>query len=107
MAFPSSFRDREQDKFVESSDGKTAVRVKVDSGSPIPVEVLENDFKKVLNAPDRERVFSWLDFGTKNERVSSITYSAPSVGGMSFVKTFIYSLVGNSYRLDNEEISQL
>lgn len=104
---PSSFRDREQDKFVESSDGKTAVRVKVDTDSPLPVEVSYSDFEKVLNAPDRERVFYWLDFGTKNERVSSITYSAPSVGVMSFVKTFTYSLVGNSYRLDSEELSQL
>lgn len=105
MPMPSSFRDRDQDKFIESPDGRTAVRTFI-SNTTLPIQFSESDYQKVLNAADRERVFFWLDFGTKNERISSITYSAPSVGSLSFIKTFTYSLVGNSYRLDSEEIAQ-
>lgn len=72
---------------------------------PTGIEFSESDYQKVLNASDRERFFFWLDFGTKNERISSIIYSSLSVG-FSFIKTFNYSLVGNSYQLDNETISQ-
>lgn len=37
MTMPSSFRDRDQDKFVESKDGKTAVRVKISNAEDIKV----------------------------------------------------------------------
>lgn len=55
---PSSFRDREQDKFKETPSGKTSVRVSVDPDSPIPVYSTEktgNDsvriFSQALSVP--------------------------------------------------------
>lgn len=55
---------------------------------------------KILSAHDRNQAFTWLDFGTKNERVTQIDYTAPSVTTQTLRKTFSYTLVSGSYRLD-------
>jgi len=67
--------------------------------------VFVNNIKEqILAAKDRDQEISYADFGTKNQRVVQIDYTAPSIGtGTGFIarKTFIYSLVGNRYRRDN------
>lgn len=55
---------------------------------------------KILSAVDRSDAFTWADFGTKNERVTRIDYTAPSVTAQTLRKTFSYTLVSGNYRLD-------
>lgn len=64
-------------------------------------EVQLNLKQKILKANDRISTEVYLDFGTKNERISTISYTAASVGvgpGFTALKTFNYVLDGNSYR---------
>lgn len=103
MTLPASISDREYRKFRDAS-GNSKVAVTIEQDSPIPVEFAESIAQQILKAPDRERDFTWLDFGTKTERVSSIVYTAPSVGVYTLTKTFNYSPVGSKYRLDNETL---
>lgn len=57
---------------------------------------------QILAAEDRTQEFTFADFGTKNERVTQIDYESPvSYPGVIARKTFLYTLVGNKYRLDN------
>jgi len=65
---------------------------------------VNNLLQQILAAFDRQSSISYLDFGTKNQRISQITYTAPSIGsgpGFTAVKTFNYTLVGNRYRRDD------
>lgn len=75
-------------------------------GTPGGVEYtfVNNRVAQILAAKDnRSGTLSYADFGTKDQRVTSITYTAPSVGtgpGFTAVKSFTYTLVGNRYRRD-------
>jgi hypothetical protein len=55
----------------------------------------------ILDAKDRNSTITYADFGTKNQRITSITYTSPSFPGVSVVKQLTYTLVGNKYRRDN------
>jgi hypothetical protein len=57
---------------------------------------------QVLAAHDLAASYTWLDFGNKNERVSSIVYTSATFVGVTVTRTFTYSLVGTKYRLDLE-----
>lgn len=98
-------KDREHQKFVESPTraGKTAVEV---VGS-LQVDEILNDKESVLNAEDLEISYSWLDFGSKNERISQMIYTAASVSGVTIQRDFTYTLTGGKYRLDSEVWSVL
>jgi hypothetical protein len=64
---------------------------------------VNNLVQQILKAKDRTGTISYADFGTKNQRITSLTYTAPSIGvgpGFTAVKTFTYTLVGNRYRRD-------
>jgi hypothetical protein len=64
---------------------------------------VNNRLQQILKAKDRTGTITYADFGTKNQRITQITYTAPSVGtgpGFTAVKTFTYTLVGNRYRRD-------
>ena len=59
---------------------------------------------QILNAKDRAQTISYADFGTKDQRVTQISYTAVSIGtgaGFTARKTISYTLVGNSYRRDS------
>jgi hypothetical protein len=107
MPLPASGteRDRSFKSYVESptrgSDG-TAQEVFIGNADDITISFEETIAQQILKASDRNKQFTWLDFGTRNERVSSIVYTAPSVGSYILTKTFSYSLSGNAYRLDSE-----
>ena len=64
------------------------------------VRVFVNSIRtQILAAEDRNQAISYADFGTKNQRVTSIVYSAPDFA-ITAVKTFTYTLVGTRYRRD-------
>lgn len=56
---------------------------------------------QILSAHDRQQVITYADFGTKDERVISITYTSPTFAGISATKTIAYTLIGNKYRRDS------
>jgi hypothetical protein len=56
---------------------------------------------QILAAEDRSQDINYLDFGTKDQRIASIIYSSPDFPGITAVKTFTYTLVGNKYRRDS------
>jgi len=59
---------------------------------------------QILAAKDRDQEIAYADFGNKNQRVTQIDYTAPSIGtgpGFTARKTLTYTLVGNLYRRDN------
>lgn len=58
---------------------------------------------QILAAKDRIQSITYADFGTKNQRVTQIDYTASSIGsgpGFTARKSFTYTLVGNNYRRD-------
>jgi hypothetical protein len=65
---------------------------------------VNNVRQQILSAKDREQTFTWVDFGTKNQRVTQMVYTAPSIGvgaGFTAVKDLSYTLTSGSYRLDD------
>jgi hypothetical protein len=67
--------------------------------NPLPVTEIENDKNKVMEAEDLLETYTWLDFGTKNERIDTIVYTAASVPSVTVTKDFSYVAAGSSYRL--------
>lgn len=63
---------------------------------------VNNKKQQVLSAHDLVAAYTWLDFGNKNERVSSILYTSATFAGVNITRTFAYTLVGTNYRLDTE-----
>ncbi len=92
-----------------SIDSSTPVDVNLVSPNPLPITgtviVDEGIVQEMLNAPDLNATYTWLDFGTRNERVSTIVYTAPSVTAQTLTKTFTYSLVSGKYRQDTVSYS--
>lgn len=69
--------------------------------SNILTEEQGNLRQKILKAFDRDSLETTLDFGTKNERVVQIDYTAPSVGvgaGFTARKVISYVLESNKYK---------
>lgn len=60
---------------------------------------------QLLSAHDLRKEYLWLDPGTKNQRISTITYTSASFPGVTFVRTFTYNLVSGKYVLDEENES--
>lgn len=59
---------------------------------------------QILAARDRTANITYADFGTKDQRVTQIDYTAPSIGvgaGYTARLTLSYTLVGNRYRRDS------
>jgi hypothetical protein len=55
---------------------------------------------QILSAPDLQEVFTWADFGTATERVTSIVYSSTLTSTATLTKTLSYTQVGSTYKLD-------
>lgn len=62
---------------------------------------VNNRRQQILAAHDRVQAITYADFGTKDERVTSIVYTSPTFPGVSAVKTITYTLISNRYRRDN------
>ena len=76
-----------------------------ENGQPNGTEFpfVNNVLQQILKAKDRTGTITYADFGTKNQRITQLTYTAPSIGtgaGFTAVKTFTYTLVGTKYRRD-------
>lgn len=59
---------------------------------------------QILAAKDRDQALTYADFGNKNQRITVIDYTAPSIGagaGFTARKTISYVLDGNQYRKTN------
>jgi len=68
--------------------------------------VFVNNLKEqILSTHDRNAAFSYLDFGTKNQRVEKIEYTSSTIPGYTIRRSFSYTLVGTKYRRDSENWS--
>lgn len=102
MALPNNRADREYQRFVDIS-GQTAVAVYDLAGGTVP-----SNKAQVLAAADYQQAFTWANFGTKNERITLITHTAPvTVPGVTILQTFNYTLTSGAYRLDSIVWSEL
>lgn len=77
-----------------------------EDGSPNGVEFtfVNNRRNQIMSAKDREQSLTYADFGTKNQRITQIDYTAASIGtgaGYTARKTLTYTLVGTNYRRDS------
>lgn len=65
--------------------------------------VLVNNLKQqILDSHDRQAEFTYADFGTSNQRVTQINYTSATFPGSTVQRVFNYTLVGVSYRRDDE-----
>lgn len=105
MTLPRAHDDREYQNFVDRNNLSTRlVALNLLPGETIPTEE-SSLISKILNAEDRVRQFTFLDGGSKNERVSEILISAASVGIQVIKKDYTYIQVGNNYVLESETTS--
>jgi hypothetical protein len=58
-----------------------------------------NEIDQLMSAEDKVETYTWLDFATANERISTIVYSSASLA-LSATDTFAYTLTSGVYRLD-------
>lgn len=73
-----------------------------------PSSLDDNIRLKILRAADREQAITYASFGTKDQRITQIDYTAASVGsgpGFTARKILTYTLVGTRYRRDTIEWS--
>ncbi len=63
---------------------------------------VNNKKQQVLSAHDLSVAFTWLDFGTKQERVSTMVYTSATFPTDTITRTFSYTLTSGKYRLDTE-----
>ena len=71
------------------------------TASGTPRHFVNNRRLQILASHDRVQHITYADFGTKDQRVTAITYTSPTFPGISAVKTITYTLVGNRYRRDD------
>lgn len=67
-----------------------------------PYYLVYNQKSQILDSHDRIAQFTYADFGTKNQRITQINYTSPTFPGITLQRVFNYTLVGNSYRRDDE-----
>lgn len=58
--------------------------------------------QQILDSHDRQAAFTYTDFGTINQRITQIDYTSATFPGSTARRVFSYTLVGNSYRRDDE-----
>ncbi len=83
-------------------DGQGAIAVFSDDSSS------QTTIKKIMEASDRKRRFTWIDPGTKHQRIGTIEFSAVSVSAtQKVVVTYSYTFVSKWYVLDQEQRAEL
>lgn len=92
----SNVKDQELNKF-RNHENKTVVAT-IDGS-------FDQIYLSIMNAPDRVKQITWLNFGTKDARLDTISYSSPSFGATIVRATFNYTLTNGQYRLDSESIA--
>lgn len=86
----------------EGVDLRRALHVKIKNNENEPIELFDNIRQKILKAQDRVANFTYLDFGTKNQRITQIDYTSATYVGITLQRVFVYSLVGTKYKMDSE-----
>jgi len=104
MSLPIHINDRQFQVFRDTgTPGETKYGVEIENTAPINVTgsltVTSSLREQYLNANDTKEVLSYDGIGTKNERITLITYTAPSVGAQTVYKTFTYTLISGRYIL--------
>ena len=61
---------------------------------------VNNVKEQILATDDRSQVIAYEDFGNKNQRIISITYTSARFPSIAAVKNINYTLVSNRYRRD-------
>jgi hypothetical protein len=64
--------------------------------------VVYNKKQQVLDSHDRVANFIYADFGTKDQRITSIEYTSATFPGIIIKREFTYTLVSGRYRRDSE-----
>lgn len=103
-------KDNEQRKFQPDSANNVAINV-IDKDSHDKLDAIAaaigapptNIRTQILAAPDRVQEITYADFNTRNQRVTQIDYTSGDYPGVIARKNFLYTLVGNAYRLDTIE----
>jgi dihydroxyacetone kinase DhaKLM complex PTS-EIIA-like component DhaM len=77
-----------------------------ENGTPVGTEFtfVNNVKQQILAAKDRDQAISYADFGTKNQRITQINYTAPSIGvGAGYIaqKIMTYVLDSGKYKRTN------
>jgi hypothetical protein len=62
---------------------------------------VNNIRSQILAAQDRQSDIEYADFGTKDQRVTKISYTSATFPGTILEKRLTYTLVGNRYRRDS------
>jgi hypothetical protein len=65
---------------------------------------VNNRVQQILKAKDRSMAITYADFGNKNQRITMLDYTAPSIGtgpGFTARKTIAYTQVYGKYRRDS------
>lgn len=91
----------ELEGFSSAPDSVQIVGSKDGTSTGTKLGIVYNIRKAILDAEDRESDIVYADFGTKNQRVLSITYTSPTFPGRSAIKQLTYNLVGGRYRRDS------
>jgi hypothetical protein len=73
------------------------------NGNPAgPVFVNVNNIKnQILAAHDRDQIFTYADFGTKDQRIIQIDYVSATFPSVTARKTLTYVVDSNRYRRTN------
>lgn len=61
--------------------------------------IVYNQRQQVLDAHDRLETYTYVDFGTKNERITRIDYTSATFPGFTVRRDFNYVLDSGSYRM--------
>jgi hypothetical protein len=64
--------------------------------------VVYNKRQQILDSHDRIALFTYADFGTKNQRITAIEYTSATFSGVTIRREFTYTLVLGKYRRDSE-----
>lgn len=99
MTLSTSIKDNEANRFRDTVNGP-AVAVVIEQTSPISVEFFQTTFSEIITSPDRVDFFSYLDAGSKNERILKIEYSSATIHSeLVAAKNFSYDTIGSKFIL--------
>lgn len=59
---------------------------------------VNNQRLQVLASKDRQETYTYLDFGTKDQRISRVEYTSPTFSGITVRRDFNYVLDSNKYK---------
>lgn len=89
------------DAFTASPDSVQLVGSIDGTPSGVKYGFVNNIRQQILAAQDRESDIEYADFGTKDQRVTKISYTSATFPGITLEKQLTYTLVGNRYRRDS------